>query len=47
MIIDFSYKNLIYYIFVSDSLIVAVKPKPPVREGYDNNDDDDDLVKTI
>ncbi|XP_028754291.1 uncharacterized protein LOC114713785 [Neltuma alba] len=24
-----------------DSLIVAVKPKPPVRDGYDDDDDDD------
>ncbi|KAF7810006.1 ubiquitin family protein [Senna tora] len=24
-----------------DCLIVAVKPKPPVRDGYDNDDDDD------
>lgn len=26
-----------------DCLIVAVKPKPPVKDGYDNDDDDDDL----
>ncbi|KAI4327255.1 hypothetical protein L6164_019739 [Bauhinia variegata] len=26
-----------------DSLIVAVKPKPPVRNGYDDDDDDQDL----
>lgn len=32
----------------SDSLIVAVKPKPPVkslRDGLDDDDDDDDLVQ--
>ncbi|KAK4260265.1 hypothetical protein QN277_003407 [Acacia crassicarpa] len=28
-----------------DSLIVAVKPKPPVRDGYDDDDDDDDDLK--
>ncbi|XP_014507341.1 uncharacterized protein LOC106767040 isoform X1 [Vigna radiata var. radiata] len=26
-----------------DSLIVAVKPKPPVKDEYDNDDDDEDL----
>ncbi|KAJ7952659.1 Ubiquitin family protein [Quillaja saponaria] len=26
-----------------DSLVVAVKPKPPVREGLDNDDDEEDL----
>ncbi|TKY55553.1 Ubiquitin supergroup [Spatholobus suberectus] len=26
-----------------DCLIVAVKPKPPVKDGYDNDDDDEDL----
>ncbi|RYR29061.1 hypothetical protein Ahy_B01g053353 isoform B [Arachis hypogaea] len=26
-----------------DCLIVAVKPKPPVKDGFDNEDDDDDL----
>ncbi|AES90832.1 uncharacterized protein [Medicago truncatula] len=26
-----------------DSLIVAVKPKPPVKDGHDNDDDDEDL----
>ncbi|KAJ1428936.1 putative domain SAYSvFN [Sesbania bispinosa] len=26
-----------------DSLIVAVKPKPPVKDGFDNDDDDEDL----
>ncbi|KAL6551286.1 hypothetical protein OROMI_021774 [Orobanche minor] len=25
-----------------DYLIIAVKPKPPVKDGYDNDDDDDD-----
>ncbi|OIW21578.1 hypothetical protein TanjilG_06355, partial [Lupinus angustifolius] len=26
-----------------DCLMVAVKPKPPVKDGYDNDDDDEDL----
>ncbi|XP_061368619.1 uncharacterized protein LOC133311574 [Gastrolobium bilobum] len=26
-----------------DCLIVAVKPKPPVKDGYDNDDEDEDL----
>ncbi|PNY10928.1 hypothetical protein L195_g007522 [Trifolium pratense] len=26
-----------------DCLIVAVKPKPPVKDGHDNDDDDEDL----
>ncbi|KAL6547380.1 hypothetical protein OROMI_023101 [Orobanche minor] len=26
-----------------DCLIIAVKPKPPVKDGYDNDDDDEDL----
>ena len=34
-------------LFVLDSLIVAVKPKPPnksLRDGLDDDDDDEDLV---
>lgn len=26
-----------------DSLVVAVKPKPPVRDGFEDDEDDDDL----
>jgi len=33
--------------FILDSLIVAVKPKPPVKDGHDNDDDDEDLVKLV
>lgn len=33
--------------FILDCLIVAVKPKPPKRNGYDNDDDEEDLVKSI
>lgn len=35
-------------ILLLDSLIVAVKPKPPVkhmRDGLDEDDDDNDLVR--
>ena len=35
--------------FPLDSLIVAVKPKPPVRhilDGLDEEDDEEDLVRT-
>lgn len=35
--------------FNSDSLIVAVKPKPPVKyngDGLDEDDDEEDLVRT-
>lgn len=32
---------------ILDSLIVAVKPKPPVKDGHENDDDDEDLVKLI
>lgn len=28
-----------------DSLVVAVKPKPPVRDGFEDDEDDDDLVR--
>ncbi|KAL6559649.1 hypothetical protein OROGR_004766 [Orobanche gracilis] len=28
-----------------DCLIIAVKPKPPVKNGYDNDDDDDEDLK--
>ena len=39
-----------HFFFVSllDSLIVAVKPKPPpkhVRDGFEDEDDDDNLVR--
>lgn len=37
-----------FYCIILDSLIVAVKPKPPVKDGHENDDDDDeDLVKSI
>lgn len=34
-------------IYLLDCLIVAVKPKPPVKDGYDNDDEDEDLVKSM
>lgn len=47
--VNFSYKDDLLYIpfFILDFLMVAVKPKPPVKDGYDNDDDDEDLVKSI
>lgn len=48
---------VLYFVFnfnfgslcTSDSLIVAVKPKPPVKhigDGLDEDDDEEDLVRT-
>ena len=37
-----------FFIHFVDSLIVAVKPKPPVkhlRDGFDDDDNDEDLVQ--
>ena len=37
----------IFFIHFLDSLIVAVKPKPPVkhvRDGFDDEDEEEDLV---
>lgn len=46
----FSFLMYMHFFFVSllDSLIVAVKPKPPpkhVRDGFEDEDDDDNLVR--
>lgn len=39
---------IFFFVSLLDSLIVAVKPKPPpkqVRDGFEDEDDDDNLVR--
>lgn len=36
-----------FFFYLADSLLVVVKPKPPVKhlhDGFDGDDDDDELV---
>jgi len=45
-----AFSNIYIPIYVSDSLIVAVRPKAPpkhIRAGYDEEEEDDDLVRTM